>query len=218
MEGRKMAIITKNESIQIDRLILGPYGTNCYILTCLETGESLLVDAPAEASEILETARGSHPRYLFITHNHGDHTGALSELKSKLNIPVAAHRLDAGRLPLKPEILLEDGQEISLGKMRLKVLHTPGHTPGSVGLLAGKSLIAGDTLFPGGPGHTRTPADLKRIIESITQKILVLPGDTEVHPGHGDSTIVKKAKEEVAVFLSRPHDPLLCGDVLWLSS
>jgi glyoxylase-like metal-dependent hydrolase (beta-lactamase superfamily II) len=102
--------------------------------------------------------------------------------------------------------------------MSLKVLHTPGHTPGSLCFWVGKYLISGDTIFPGGPGQTKSPTDLKRIIESITRKIFVLPDDTAIYPGHGDSTLLRKEKEEFAIFSSRPHNPNLCGDVLWLSS
>jgi glyoxylase-like metal-dependent hydrolase (beta-lactamase superfamily II) len=213
-----MAQIAKNEYVQIDRLRLGPFDTNSYLLTCPLTGDSVLVDAPAEASEMLNAAKETHPRYILITHNHGDHIGALSELKSKLKIPVGAHRLDTKGLPLRPEILLEDDEKVSFGKISLRVLHTPGHTPGSLCFLVGKQLISGDTIFPGGPGKTKSPADLKRIIESITTKIFVLPDDHEIFPGHGDTTLLGKEKEEFAVFFSRPHDPNLFGDVLWLSS
>jgi glyoxylase-like metal-dependent hydrolase (beta-lactamase superfamily II) len=79
-------------------------------------------------------------------------------------------------------------------------------------------LISGDSIFPGGPGKTRSPAALKQIIKSITEEIFVLPDDTQIYPGHGDSTVLKKEKDEFAVFSSRLHDPGLCGDVLWLSS
>ena len=102
--------------------------------------------------------------------------------------------------------------------MSLKVLHTPGHTPGSLCFWVEKHLISGDTIFPGGPGKTKSPADLKRIIESITSKIFVLPDDTAIYPGHGNSTLLKKEKREFATFSSRPHDAYLFGDVLWLSS
>jgi glyoxylase-like metal-dependent hydrolase (beta-lactamase superfamily II) len=121
-------------------------------------------------------------------------------------------------LSVKPEILLEDGQEVAFGKARLKVIHTPGHTPGSLCFLVGKHLLSGDTLFPHGPGRTNTPADLTRIIGSITGRLFVLSDDTEVYPGHGNSTILAKEKEEFAVFSARSHDPGLSGDVLWLSS
>jgi glyoxylase-like metal-dependent hydrolase (beta-lactamase superfamily II) len=107
---------------------------------------------------------------------------------------------------------------MSFGRISLKVLHTPGHTPGSLCFLVGKQLISGDTIFPGGPGKTKSSADLKRIIESITSRIFVLPDDTAIYPGHGDSTLLRKEKEEFAIFSSRSHDPNLFGDVLWLSS
>ena len=213
-----MGDAAKNETVQIDRLKLGPFDTNGYILTCPLTGDSVLVDAPAEASEILKASEGTNPRYILITHNHMDHIGALSELKSKLRIPIGAHRLDAKGLPLRPEILLEDGEKVSYGNITLKVLHTPGHTPGSLCFLFGNRLIAGDTIFPGGPGKTRSPTDLKLIIESISSKIFILPDETTIYPGHGDSTLLRKEKEEFAIFSSRSHDPNLFGDVLWLSS
>jgi len=178
----------------------------------------VLVDAPAEAPEILKQLQGTNPRYILITHNHTDHIGALSELKSKLRIPIGAHRLDAKGLSLRPDFLLDEGEEISFGNISLKVLHTPGHTPGSLCFLIGKHLISGDTIFPGSPGKTKSPADLKQIIESITSKIFVLPEDTEIYPGHGDSTLLRTEKTEFAIFSSRPHDSNLFGDVLWLSS
>ncbi|HME43865.1 MAG TPA: MBL fold metallo-hydrolase [Syntrophorhabdales bacterium] len=218
--------MAKNEYVQIDRRTLGPINTtcdsncytNCYIITCPHTGDSVLIDAPAEAPEILKQLKGTNPRYILITHGHTDHVGALSELKSKLRIPVGAHRLDADGLSERPDFLLHDGEEISFGNIRLKVLHTPGHTPGSVCFLIGKHLISGDTIFPGGPGKTGSPGDLNQIIKSITSKVFVLPDDTEIYPGHGDPTIVRKEKTELAIFSSRPHDPDLFGDVLWLSS
>jgi glyoxylase-like metal-dependent hydrolase (beta-lactamase superfamily II) len=210
--------VVRNDTIRIDRLELGPFGTNTYILICQRTGNSVVVDAPGEVERILEALEDKHPRYILITHNHFDHVGALSEVKSALDLPVAAHAADAKQLPIPVNILLHDGDEISFGAIRLKVLHTPGHTPGSVCFLVGNYLIAGDTLFPGGPGNTKSPADLRRIIESISHKILGLPDDTQVYPGHGEATTVGKAKQLYEVFSSRPYDPNLCGDVEWTSS
>jgi glyoxylase-like metal-dependent hydrolase (beta-lactamase superfamily II) len=213
-----MALVVKDDNIEIEKLELGPFGTNAYVLVCRATGDSVLVDTPAEASKIVERLKGTNPRYILITHNHMDHLGAFSELKAKLGVPVGAHPLEAGRLPSAPEILLDDGDIVSFGNIELKVLHTPGHTPGSLCFLTGQYLISGDTIFPGGPGKTRTPADLRQIIESLTEKIFVLPDDTQVYPGHGDPTVLKKEKDEFAVFSARAHDPGLCGDVLWLSA
>ena len=215
---RKMAIIAEDEHVQIDKLRLGPFEASSYVITCRQTGESVLIDAPAEATEILRHLRGTKPRYILITHGHPDHLGALSELRAELGIPTAIHPLDAVSLPSPPQILLHEGDTLYFGGLKLKVLHTPGHTPGSLCFLLGKHLFSGDTLFPGGPGKTRSSADLRQIIESITSKIFILPDDTQIYPGHGEATRLGKEKVEFAIFASRPHDPGLCGDVLWLSS
>ena len=210
--------MAKDDNIQIERLELGPFGTNAYIIICPKTRDSMLIDAPAEASTIMKKLEGTNPKYILLTHNHLDHIGALSELRSKLKVSLAAHTLDTGNLPSPPEILLSDGDMISLGSLKFEVFHTPGHTPGSLCFKVGRYLLAGDTIFPGGPGKTWSPDDFRQIIKSITEKIFVLPDDTQIYPGHGDSTVVKKAKEAFVAFSSRSHDPNLCGDVLWLSS
>lgn len=210
--------MSSQENLVVKKLSMGPFDNNCYILRCSTTGESIIVDAPSEPSLILKEAEGTTIRMILITHNHGDHWGALAELREKSGAPVAAHPADAPALPVPVEILLADGQELAFGQVQAKVIHTPGHTPGSVCLLAGNHLISGDTLFPGGPGRTRTPANLDEIIGSITKKLFSLPDDTLVHPGHGADTILRKEKEEYAVFAQKSHEPNLCGDVSWLSS
>ncbi len=213
-----MTIIAKDDKLQIDNLQLDPFGTNTYILTCRQTGDSILIDAPAEANVIMEQLKGTKPRYILMTHNHMDHIGALSELKAKLKITLAAHAADAKSLPVPPDRLLNDGDTVAFGNIVLEVRHTPGHTTSSLCFRVGNYLLSGDTLFPGGPGKTRSPADLRQIIESITGKLFTMDDNTQVYPGHGNPTSLKKEKDEFAVFSSRPHDPDLCGDILWLSA
>ena len=212
-----MAIVAEDSNIRIIQLdVSGAIVSNAYLLVCQKTGDSALVDTPGDAGRLLEQLKGTNPRYVLITHNHFDHLMAFDEVRSKLQVPVAAHPLDA--LPLPPDIMLNDGDTVSFGNIELKVLHTPGHTPGSICFYTNKYLVSGDTLFPGGPGKTGSPEALKQIIESITTKILVLPDDTQVFSGHGDPTVLKREKEEIAVFKSRSHNPNLCGDIVWLTS
>jgi glyoxylase-like metal-dependent hydrolase (beta-lactamase superfamily II) len=112
-------------------------------------------------------------------------------------------------------MLLHDNDRISFGLQELVVIHTPGHTPGSVCFLAGGHLIAGDTLFPGGPGHTDTPAAFRQILDSLERRLFMLPENTLVHPGHGESTTLGRERAAFRRFLARHRDPHLCGDVCW---
>jgi glyoxylase-like metal-dependent hydrolase (beta-lactamase superfamily II) len=204
--------------VQLTRLELEPFGTNAYILVCKSSQESVLVDAPGAPDKILQQLKGTHTKYILLTHGHLDHVQALSELREKLQAPVAGHRLDGRSLPLSLDISLNDGDYLSFGNVRLEVLHTPGHTPGSLCFLTGRYLLAGDTIFPGGPGKTSSPEALRQIVLSIERKVMVLSDDTHIYPGHGPSTVLSKEKREFAVFRSRPHGLAFCGDVLWLSS
>ena len=214
-----MTVVAEDSNVRIEKLdAAGIIVSNVYLVVCQHTGDSILIDAPGRAGELLKQIEGTNLKYILITHSHGDHLGALAELKKKLGVPVAAHALEADNLPVPVDIILNDGDTISFGDVNLKVMHTPGHTPGGVCFLTDKYLLSGDTIFPGGPGKTGSPTALKQIINSITEKIFVLPDDTQVYPGHGDSTVLKREKEEFAVFSSRSHDLNLCGDVLWLSS
>jgi glyoxylase-like metal-dependent hydrolase (beta-lactamase superfamily II) len=213
-----MVTVAGDDAIRIERLELGPYGTNAYIVVCLETMESAVVDAPADAPRIIESLKGTSLKYILLTHDHADHIGALEELREALRVPLAAHPLDSKRLSPPPGIAAGDGDILTVGKIDIQVLHTPGHTPGSLGFKAGKYLLAGDTLFPGGPGKTMSPEAFRQLLDTITGKIFALPDETQVFPGHGQPTSVRKAKEEHRVFASRPHPSDLYGDVLWLTS
>ena len=191
-----MVVVAKDADIQIERLELGPFGTNAYIAICQKTRDSVLIDAPAESNTIMDSLKNTNPKYILLTHNHMDHIGALAELQAKLKVPLAAHALDAGNLPSPPEILLSDSDTVSFGNLKFEVFHTPGHTPGSLCFKVGRYLISGDTIFPRGPGKTRSPVDFKQIVKSITGKIFVLPDDTQIYPGHGEFTVLKKEKDE----------------------
>ena len=189
---------------QIRTLSVGSMDNNVYLLICPDTGQGVLVDAASEADRILEAAEGVAVRYILQTHGHHDHVGALPAVKQALRAPVGVHRADAAMLPVEPDLLLSDEQLITFGNQQLLVLHTPGHTPGSVCLLTGRNLISGDTLFPGGPGATATPlGSFPRIIESIREKLFTLPDDTLVLPGHGKSTTIGEERPHLDEWIAR---------------
>lgn len=214
-----MVIVAEDKIIRIEKLDPGgEQWSNTYLLTCRQTGESVLVDAPGTLEKMLPQVKNAKVKYILMTHNHSDHIGALAGLKDALKVPVAGNEADAARFPVPLDIKLNDGDKVNFGKQEVKVLHTPGHTRGSLCFLVGKYLVDGDTLFPHGPGHTISAANFRQIVKSLTEKVFVLPDETQVFPGHGDGTVLGKEKEEFRVFSSRPHSPDLCGDVLWLES
>ena len=197
---------------------LGPFNNNAYLVVDPATNESIIVDAPPEGEKLLEAAQGTRVSRIILTHSHPDHWATIDVLKSATGAPVYCHEADRAAHAEKVDGPLADGEEVPLGGGRLQVIHTPGHTPGSICLLTGRLLIAGDTLFPGGPGRTDRPEALQQEIQSILKRLYVLPDETAVYPGHGDDTTIGESKKEYAVFASREHPSDLKGDVLWLEA
>ena len=197
---------------------MGPYDNNTYILADRKTSAAYIVDTPGEPEKLLAESHGLQVQGILVTHNHWDHLVGLPVVQRATGAPVGVHDADRDRLPLPPDFSLKDGDILTLGETKIRVLYTPGHTPGSVCLLVGKRLIAGDTLFPGGPGRTGDPKSFRQILQSITQKLLLLEDDVVVHPGHGSDTTIGQARREYHLFAGREHTPDLCCDVLWLKS
>ena len=194
---------------------LGPFANNAYLIQDRESAEAIVVDAPQDGERILEMLDGGRVTRIVVTHRHGDHWVSIDALKAKTGAPVSCHEADRERYAAKVDSTIADGEEIEIGGLRVRAIHTPGHTPGSLCFLVGGHLISGDTLFPGGPGRSDKPEDLQEEIRSITTKLFALPDETAVHPGHGDGTTIGQSKREYAVFASREHPADLCGDVTW---
>jgi hydroxyacylglutathione hydrolase len=214
-----MDVIADTKELRIERMELGSWATNSYIIQCAQTGKSVLIDVPPGALTILKELNRRIPEYVLLTHNHVDHIAGLQALRNRLSSPLALHPLDDQNwLPFRPDKLLKDGEGIPVGNLIVKVLHTPGHTPGSLCFNVGHYLLAGDTLFPGGPGRTTTPEDFEQIINSVKGRILPLTDATQVYPGHGGSTSVGEARKEYVAFISRPHPKGLFGDIEWATS
>lgn len=215
---------------------LRPYNNNAYIVADTAAREALLVDMPADADDGDEhgetAANGTHVvaalsdlalngakvRQIVATHWHPDHWMSYDAIRAATGAPVAVFEHEVRVPPERIDRKLADGEEIRCGAARLRVIHTPGHTPGSISLLLGKYLMSGDTLFNGGPGRTQTPEDLLTEIASIVAKLYVLPDEVLVLPGHGENTTIAQSRREYAVFHQREHPADLCGDVTWLGS
>lgn len=197
-------------------LIVGALEVNCYILWDDKTRCAFVIDPGGDPKDILDAVKKERldVKYIINTHGHFDHVGADAELKKALGSPVAIHRADAGLLldahdhgvifgvktPKQPEpdILLEDGGTLDAGAVRLKVMHTPGHTKGGICLYDEKEglLFTGDTLFAGSVGRTDFEGgSYEELMDSIKTKILPLEGSVKVFPGHGPDTTIGEEKE-----------------------
>ena len=211
-----MAVHFEDDAVRIHKTVASPYDNNAYIIVCKVTNKALIVDTPRDAGVVLGEAQYTDVVSVVITHGHKDHIEGYTDFKAELRVPIGLHSSDADRLlPHVPDFNLKDADTIRVGELPLKLMHTPGHTPGGVCLLLGKHLFSGDTLFPGGPGKTPTPEALKQVLMSITGTLFELPDDTHVYPGHGTNTTIGAAKAEYEVFAARQHPADLCGDVLW---
>jgi glyoxylase-like metal-dependent hydrolase (beta-lactamase superfamily II) len=196
------------------------FGNNIYVVIDKATNEAAFIDAPAEPEQSIAAAEGAgvRPSAILLTHGHGDHTASIDILKERYAAKLYAGATEVGLKPGQMDVPVGHGDEVAVGNLRFQVLHVPGHTPGSTTYVYGKSAFVGDTLFPGGPGHSRSNELLQLEINSITTHLYALPGDTTIYPGHGDITTIARSQDEYAVFAGKEHAPDLHGDVNWLES
>ena len=185
----------EDSGVRIDKLIVGPFENNAFVVRCTGTGEAVIIDAANEHELLLEVSRATGVRRVLTTHGHWDHIQAVTALRDA-GIDVGIAEADAAMLP-GYDFLIPDDEIVTVGDLRLRTILNPGHTPGSTSfLLEGHPVVfTGDTLFPGGPGNTQSPeGDFPLIIESIDRRLFTLPGDTLVLPGHGlDTTIASES-------------------------
>ena len=181
----------EGDGAEVHKVVVGPMDNNVFVLRCTATGEAVLVDAANEADRILDLARGLGVGKVLTTHGHWDHIQAVPQVRDA-GYRVAVSAVDAGMLPAYDEVL-EDDVGIDVGRLRLRTILTPGHTPGSMcfSLEGAPLLFSGDTLFPGGPGNTdRDPERFATILRSIEERIFPLGDPTQVLPGHGADTTI----------------------------
>jgi glyoxylase-like metal-dependent hydrolase (beta-lactamase superfamily II) len=181
-----------DSDLEIHKVVVGPMDNNVFVLRCRHTGDAVLIDAANEHERLLELAKSLGVRRVLETHGHWDHIQAVPEMRDA-GYSVSVTPEDAGMLDSYDE-LMDDDTVIPVGRLRLRTIHTPGHTPGSMCfLIEGKPLLfSGDTLFPGGPGNTSFEGgDFDTIITSIERRLFApLAAETLVMPGHGDDTSI----------------------------
>lgn len=195
--------------MKIARLEVGALGTNCYIVWCEQTKLAAVIDPGGDAALIMAKIRDEELKveYIINTHGHGDHIGALAKVKQATGAPVLIHAADAAMLTSSTQNLstymgpgitcdpadrtVKEGETINFGSVLLRVLHTPGHTPGGICLVGEKVVFSGDTLFAESIGRTDFPGgSYSQLIGHIQQKLMVLPDDYTVYPGHGSETTI----------------------------
>jgi glyoxylase-like metal-dependent hydrolase (beta-lactamase superfamily II) len=195
----------------IVKVSVGPMDNNAYLVTCSQTGETLLIDAANDHEILLELIERFAPKLSLVvtSHQHQDHWLALEQVAKSTGVPTAAHQLDADPLPVKPDRILAHGDTIKIGKLSFDVIHLQGHTEGSVALaLDGADeathLFTGDCLFPGGVGKTWKDGDFDRLLHHVTSRVFNVYGDsTIVYPGHGDDTTLGTERPHVSEWKER---------------
>ena len=208
--------IANNRAMIIRALELSPFLTNCYIVGSEETKEGMIIDPADSADVIMENVRqlGLTIKLVVATHVHPDHVMALGQVLEETGAPFAVHpdepiggiaggmsrvvglMMGSTKAPPRPDRPLKDGDVIEVGELKFTVLHTPGHSPGGISLYGHGVVFVGDTLFNYSVGRTDFPGCSHRtLIDSINSKLMNLPGDTVVYPGHGPKTTISHERQ-----------------------
>ena len=192
--------------LEIHRVVVGSYDNNVFVLRCRDTGEAVLIDAANEHDLLLELCRDLGVRRVLETHGHWDHIQAVPQIR-EAGYEVGVNSLDAPMLKdVGYDVFIDDAEIIEVGRLRLRAIHNPGHTRGSVSFLVEGAplLFSGDTLFPGGPGNTKFEgSSFTTIIDSIDNKLFTLPAHTIVMPGHGVSTTIGAERPHLQEWVDR---------------
>lgn len=197
---------------------VGPWGMNTYALICPKTNQSVLID-PGDDPEILQEMLGqSDPISILLTHTHVDHIGALSEMRQRLEVPVAGHDgpHEPGGAAVGLDKVLKDGDVVSVGNHSLRVYYTPGHIGDQICFVLEHDTraIVGDTIFDGGPGKTWSIDGFQTTRQTLANVVLTWPDETVCYPGHGPSFRLGDRRAQIEAFLAKDHGDFF-GDATW---
>ncbi len=199
--------------MEIRRIIVGPLRTNCYCV--VSRGEALIIDPGADPMRIIDLLGDTKLRYIIATHGHFDHVSAVEPLRKRYSSPFLIHREDEETLrifgsyvlcgsPPRPDRFLEEGDIVRVGDEIFHIIHTPGHTPGSICIYSSSSKVVftGDTLFRGAFGRTDLPGgDPEKMFDSLRKIFRILTDEYVVYPGHGESTTIGEEKRHYLALL-----------------
>ncbi len=172
-------------NLSIKQFEIGNYKNFTYIISCTKTNEAAIIDAPEGADTLIDILKKNNLKlkYIINTHNHNDHIADNEIIKSKTNALIIMHELD-NKLYKKADKAVIDNEILALGNLSLKVIHTPGHTPGGICIYIENHLFTGDTLFVGDSGRTDLPGGDRKLLGQSIRKLMQLPGNTVIYPGH----------------------------------
>jgi glyoxylase-like metal-dependent hydrolase (beta-lactamase superfamily II) len=198
---------------------VGPWPMNCYILVDGDTKTSVIVDPGADPQKILAHTEGTKVAAILLTHGHQDHIGGLDEIKAETRAPVYLHPKEAAHFKIDYDVPLADGDTLTFCGISLKVIFTPGHTPGQCCFDIGDSrIIVGDTIFVGGPGRTWSSKDFSTTMKVMQEIVFKWPDGSTFYPGHGPSGSIGQERPAFEAFLAKGWPKKLKGDVTWKSS
>jgi hydroxyacylglutathione hydrolase len=186
----KLAIV----KVKLDREV------NCYIVSCASTKEAVVIDPGMPAEKISQQAAGLKVKYIVATHCHPGHVGGKDDVKAVTGGETALHSADAKQFLRSADRYLIDGDELEFGEFKLTVIHTPGHTPGSLCFVVANHAFVGDTILAGGIGKQMPETDVRRQMMSIGTKLLRLPLQTALYPGHGPATSLERELAQNPIF------------------
>ena len=196
----------KDANVEVHKVVVGPFDNNVFVVRCRRTGIGVLIDAANEHEQLLQLCQRLGVRRVLETHGHWDHIQAVPAMR-EAGYEVAVTAADAPRLKdVGYDVFIDDAEIIEVGDLRLRAIHNPGHTEGSISfhVVDTPLLFTGDTLFPGGPGNTKLEGgDFATIIESIDNKLFTFPAETIVLPGHGLDTTIGAERPQLASWVAR---------------